>query len=62
MKQTVPLHNLFITENNYRQLISLYTTHNKTAIDHFKNWQESQAQLHIIKNIFFRPQINMCIN
>ena len=31
----VPLYNLFITEHiNYRQLVSLYTTDNKTAIDH----------------------------
>ncbi|XP_078368705.1 ATP-dependent DNA helicase Pif1-like [Oculina patagonica] len=29
-----PLYNLFITEFNYSQLISSYTTDNKTAIDH----------------------------
>ena len=49
----VPLYNLFITENNYRQLVSLYTTDNKTAIDHiYTNLPESQAKLHLLETYF----------
>ena len=29
-----PLYNLLVTERNYKQLISLYTTDNRTIIDH----------------------------
>lgn len=48
-----PLYNLFITEHNYRQLVSLYTTDNKTAIDHiYTNLPESQVQLHILETYF----------
>jgi len=47
------LYNLFITEHNYRQLVSLYTTDNKTAIDHiYTNLPESQVQLHILETYF----------
>ena len=46
----VPLYNLFITEHNYGQLVSLYTTDNKTAIDHiYTNLPESQIQLHLLE-------------
>ena len=49
----VPLYNLFITEHNYRQLVSLYTTDNKTAIDHiYTNLPESQVQLHLLETYF----------
>ena len=49
----VPLYYLFITENNYRQLVSLYTTDNKTAIDHtYTNLPESQAKLHLLETYF----------
>lgn len=49
----VPLYNLFITENNYRQLVSLYTTDSKTAIDHiYTNLPESQAKLHLLETYF----------
>lgn len=42
-----------ITENNYRQLVSLYTTDNKTAIDHiYTNLPESQAKLHLLETYF----------
>ena len=48
----VPLYNLFITENNFRQLVSLCTTGKKTAVNHiYTNLPESQAQLHM-RNIF----------
>ena len=49
----VPLYDLFITENNYRQLVSLYTTDSKTAIDHiYANLPESQAKLHLLATYF----------
>ena len=58
-----PLYDLFITENNYRQLVSLYTTDSKTAIDHiYANLPESQAKVTLVRNLFFRPQSNMCVN
>lgn len=48
-----PLYDLFITENNYRQLVSLYTTDSKTAIDHiYANLPESQAKLHLLATYF----------
>ena len=43
-KEKVPLNNLFIRENNYRQLVSSYTTDNRTTIDHiYTNLPESQV-------------------
>lgn len=33
-KEKIPLQNLFIEENKYRQLVSLFTTDNRTTIDH----------------------------
>ena len=55
MKQIliVPLYNLFMTEHNHMQLVSLYTTDNKTAIDPiYTNLPESQVQLHILETYF----------
>ena len=56
----VPLYNLFITEHNYRQLVSLYTTDNKTAIDHiYTNLSESEIQLHLLE-IYFSDHKSIC--
>ena len=49
----VPLYDLFITENNYRQFVSLYTTDSKIGIDHiYTNLPESQAKLHLLETYF----------
>ena len=49
----VPLNNLFIRENNYRQLVSSYTTDNRTTIDHiYTNLPESQVTVHILETYF----------
>lgn len=41
------LYNLFITENHYRQLMSCYTTDNKTCIDHtYTNRDKDKIQAH----------------
>ena len=43
-----PLYNLFVICNNYRQLISTYTTDNQTTIDHvYTNLPESQDLHHL---------------
>lgn len=48
-----PLHNLFVTTNNYRQLTSTYTTDNQTTIDHiYTNLPDSQAKGHTLKAYF----------
>ena len=48
-----PLYNLFINDNNYRQLISSYTTDNQTTIDHiYTNLPESQAKGHTLETSF----------
>ena len=48
-----PLYNLFVNCNNYRQLISTYTTDNQTTIDHvYTNLPESQANAHILETYF----------
>ena len=48
-----PLYNLFVKDNNYRQLVSSYTTHNRTTIDHiYTNLPESQANAHILETYF----------
>ena len=42
------LYNIFVNCNNYRQLISTYTTDNQTTIDHiYTNLPESPANAHI---------------
>ena len=52
-KEKLPLYNLFIRENSYRQLISCYTTDNRTTIDHiYTNLPESQVNLHILETYF----------
>jgi len=51
--QRVPLYNLFIRDYNYRQLVSCYTTDNKTCIDHiFTNLSEFQVQINILETYF----------
>ena len=43
-KEKLPLQNLFMEENNYRQLVSLFTTDNRTTIDHiYTNLPQSQV-------------------
>ena len=48
-----PLHNFFINENNYRQLVYSSTKDNQTLIDHiYTNLPESQAKSHILDTYF----------
>ena len=48
-----PLYNFFINDNNYRQLVSSFTTDNQTLIDHiYTNLPESQASSHILETYF----------
>ena len=48
-----PLYNLFVNENNYRQLISKYTTDNQTAVDHiYTNLPQSQTKSHVLETYF----------
>ena len=47
------LYNLFITENHYRQLMSCYTTDNKTCIDHiYTNMDEHKIQATVWETFF----------
>ena len=40
-----PLYSIFVNQNNYRQLVSTYTTDNKTILDHiYTNLPQSQAR------------------
>ena len=48
-----PLCNLFVNENNYRQLITSYTNDSRTTIDHiYTNLPESQVHVHILESYF----------
>ena len=52
-KDKTPLHNLFVRDHNYRQLVSCYTTDNRTTIDHiYTNWLESEVNVHILETYF----------
>lgn len=52
-KDKTHLHNLFITNNNYRQLVSSYTTDNSITIDHiYTNLPEPEVTLHILETYF----------
>ena len=52
-KEEVPLYNLFIRDNNYRQLASSYTTDNQTTIDHkYTNLPESEMTVFILETYF----------
>ena len=47
-----PLYNFFINDN-YRQLVSSFTTDNQTLIDHiYTNLPESEASSHILETYF----------
>lgn len=47
------LYDLFITENHYRQLMSCYTTDNKTCIDHiYTNVDEDKIQINVWETYF----------
>lgn len=47
------LYDLYITENHYRQLMSCYTTDNKTCIDHiYTNVDEDKIQTNVWKKYF----------
>ena len=53
MKSLEGLYNFFINDNNYRQLVSSFTTDNQTLIDHiYTNLPESQASSHILETYF----------
>ena len=48
-----PLYNLLVSENNYRQLITSYTTDHQTTIDHiYTNLPQSQITPHILETYF----------
>ena len=52
-KRQTPLHNLFVRDHNYRQLVSCYTTDNRTTIDHiYTNLPESEVSVHILETYF----------
>ena len=52
-KDKTHLHNLFITDNNYRQLVSCYTTDNRTTIDHiYTNLPEPEVTVHVLETYF----------
>ena len=52
-KDKIPLYNLFITDHSYRQLVSCYTTDNRTTIDHiYTNLPENQVNSHILETYF----------
>lgn len=51
--QRTPLYNLFIRDNNYRQLVSCSTTDNNTCIDHiYTNLPEAQTCFQILETYF----------
>lgn len=48
-----PLYNFFIREHQYKQLMSSYTTDNKTCIDHiYTNLPETQVRVGILETYF----------
>ena len=48
-----PLYNLFINDNNYRQLVQNVTTDNQTTIDHiYTNLPPSQINSYILETYF----------
>ena len=52
-KEKIPLYNLFIRDHSYRQLVSCYTTDNRTTIDHiYTNLPENQVNVHILETYF----------
>ena len=52
-KEKQCLHNLFIRDNSYKQLVSCYTTDNRTCIDHiYTNLPMSQIRFEILETYF----------
>ena len=45
-------YDLFVKDNNYRQLVSCYTTDNKTCIDHVYTNLPETCECQYIRNIF----------
>lgn len=55
IKYSIKAHdnNLFVRDNNYRQLVSSFTTDRNTCIDHiYTNLSESQIQFQILETCF----------
>ena len=51
--ERTPFYNLFVRDNNYRQLITCYTTDNKSCIDHiYTNLSEKQVKVHVLETYF----------
>ena len=51
--QRRPLYGLFVKDNNYRQLVSCYTTDNQTCIDHvYTNLPETHVNVNILETYF----------
>ena len=51
--QRKQLYDLFVKDNNYRQLVSCYTTDNKTCIDHVHtNLPETHVNVNILETCF----------
>ena len=49
----IPLHNFFVREHNYKQLVSGYTTDNRTIMDHiFTNLSESDVNPLLLETDF----------
>ena len=43
----------FVRDHNYRQVVSCYTTDNRTTIDHiYTNLPESEVSVHILETYF----------
>ena len=61
-KENIPLQNLFIEENSYRQLVSLFTTDNRTTIDHiYTNLPPSQVSSFEILETYFSDHKGICL-
>ena len=59
-KERIPLYNLFVRDNSYRQLVLCYTTDNRTTIDHiYTNLPELHVNLHILET-YFSDHIAIC--
>ena len=59
-KERIPLYNLFVRDNSYRQLVLCYTTDNRTTIDHiYTNLPELYVNLHILET-YFSDHIAIC--
>ena len=59
-----PLYNFFINDNNYRQLVSSFTTDNQILIDHiYTNLPESEASSHILETYFLgHKEVSALVN